>query len=144
MATFDIADRVTASPIFRLLDHLDEGLLLIHDLIPTDLTSLFYNYISPQSSRDPLLLKYVADFIRDLQLVTWRKRTNHSFKQWERSLNITRKDKLYYRSRFRDADTPTSRRNSRRENERSSTRAPRSQYATLNVSQFRQQIKRVF
>ncbi|CAB4409930.1 unnamed protein product [Rhizophagus irregularis] len=124
MATFDIADRVTASPIFRLLDHLDEGprtslplshpgLLLIHDLIPTDLTSLFYNYISPKSSRDPLLLKYVADFIRDLHLVTWRKR-NHSFKQWEHSLNITRKDKLYYRSRFRDADTPTSRRNSRK------------------------------
>ncbi|CAB5210128.1 unnamed protein product [Rhizophagus irregularis] len=110
--TFDLSDRLNKSNLFAHIEIDDTtshsmiprslpGLLLLYNLIPTELTYLFYNYIGDKKTRESLFLKYTDDLIRELNHVTWTKRLR-SFKKWEKSLNITRKDKRYYRQRFRN------------------------------------------
>ncbi|CAB4485566.1 unnamed protein product [Rhizophagus irregularis] len=110
--TFDLSDRINKSILFARIEIDDTtshsmiprslpGLLLLYNLIPTELTYLFYNYIGDKKTRESLFLKYTDDLIRELNHVTWTKRLR-SFKKWEKSLNITRKDKRYYRQRFRN------------------------------------------
>lgn len=57
-----------------------------------DLTSLFYNYVGKKFIRDPLLIKYLQNFIANLNRTTWKERASH-FKSWETSQNITKKKK---------------------------------------------------
>ncbi|CAB4413520.1 unnamed protein product [Rhizophagus irregularis] len=71
-------------------------LLLLHHLIPIDLATFFYRYLSKKCNRDRLLIQYVNDFIKELTLITWSPRS-HSFKNWEKSLDITPKKKKNYR-----------------------------------------------
>ncbi|PKK73009.1 hypothetical protein RhiirC2_359008 [Rhizophagus irregularis] len=117
--TFDIQSSVNASNFFRLLpDELDNTLsmnniptettnttdipweqpwlLLLHHLIPVDLSTFFYRYFSRKCDRDRYLIQYVSDFIKELNLITWAPRSR-SFKNWEKSLNITSKSKKTYR-----------------------------------------------
>ncbi|CAB4413523.1 unnamed protein product [Rhizophagus irregularis] len=71
-------------------------LLLLHHLIPIDLSTFFYRYLSKKCDRDRLLIQYVNDFIKELTLITWSPRSR-SFKNWEKSLDITPKKKKNYR-----------------------------------------------
>ncbi|CAB4424299.1 unnamed protein product [Rhizophagus irregularis] len=117
--SFDIDSSINASNMFQLLpDVLDASLdmdldstnpptvttipweqpwlLLLHHLIPIDLVTFFYRYLSKKSDRDRLLIQYVNDFIKELTLITWSPRSR-SFKNWEKSLDITPKKKKNYR-----------------------------------------------
>ncbi|CAB4411749.1 unnamed protein product [Rhizophagus irregularis] len=71
-------------------------LLLLHHLIPIDLATFFYRYLSKKCDRDRLLIQYVHDFIKELTLITWSP-CSRSFKNWEKSLDITQKKKKNYR-----------------------------------------------
>ncbi|PKB94967.1 hypothetical protein RhiirA5_386333 [Rhizophagus irregularis] len=108
--TFDIESRINASNLFKLLlDVLNSALipdssgcvlipseqpwmLLLHHLISQDLNAFFNNYFSKKRDRERFLIQYVTDFIAELSLLTWSSRS-HSFKNWEKSLNITIKKK---------------------------------------------------
>ncbi|CAB4418532.1 unnamed protein product [Rhizophagus irregularis] len=117
---FDIRSSINASNLFKLKsDVLDEilsidsssptpsateiripeeqpWLLLLHHLIPIELSTFFYRYFSKKEDRDRYLLNYVSTFIKELNLITWSPRSR-SFKLWEKSLNITSKQKKNYR-----------------------------------------------
>ncbi|RGB24417.1 hypothetical protein C1646_773147 [Rhizophagus diaphanus] len=117
--TFDIDHNINNSNMFKLLpDTLNQALLqqidtstprdviqipkaqpwilLLHHLIPTDLTDLFYMYFGQQKLRDQLLIQYVADFTAALKISIWLIQARN-FKKWEKSLNITSKKKKQYR-----------------------------------------------
>ncbi|PKY33217.1 hypothetical protein RhiirB3_451950 [Rhizophagus irregularis] len=112
--TFDIESRVNASNLFKLLpDVLNSALvpnssgrilipceqpwiLLLHHLIPKDLGAFFNNYFSKKRDRERFLIQYVTDFTAELSLLTWSSRSR-SFKNWEKSINITSKQKKSYR-----------------------------------------------
>ncbi|GET56643.1 hypothetical protein GLOIN_2v1767945 [Rhizophagus irregularis DAOM 181602=DAOM 197198] len=67
-------------------------ILLLHHLIPRDLTVFFDNYFSKAVDRSRFLLEYVSAFTSELQTITWSPRSR-SFKKWEKSLDITLKKK---------------------------------------------------
>ncbi|CAG8767632.1 19348_t:CDS:2, partial [Rhizophagus irregularis] len=71
-------------------------ILLLHHLIPRDLTVFFDNYFSKAVDRSRFLLEYVSAFTSELQTITWSPRSR-SFKKWEKSLDITLKKKKNYR-----------------------------------------------
>ncbi|RGB40376.1 hypothetical protein C1646_739642 [Rhizophagus diaphanus] len=117
--TFDIDHNINNSNMFKLLpDTLNQALLqqtdtstprddiqipktqpwilLLHHLIPTELSDLFYMYFGQQKLRDHLLIQYVADFTTALKISIWSIQARN-FKKWEKSLNITSKKKKQYR-----------------------------------------------
>ncbi|PKB99820.1 hypothetical protein RhiirA5_429120 [Rhizophagus irregularis] len=87
--SFDIESRINNSHMFKLLpDILDSArqtdpitliripheqpwILLLHHLIPRDLTVFFDNYFSKQSERSRFLIGFVTDFISELTTLTW-------------------------------------------------------------------------
>ncbi|CAB4485285.1 unnamed protein product [Rhizophagus irregularis] len=112
--TFGIDSRVNNSNLFKLLPNVLESallpdekghiiipndqpwILLLHHLIPQDLAVLFNDYFSKKRDRERHLIKYITDFISELTIITWSSRSR-SFKKWEKSINITSRDKKSYR-----------------------------------------------
>ncbi|CAB4418368.1 unnamed protein product [Rhizophagus irregularis] len=84
-------------------------ILLLHHLIPRDLSVFFDNYFSKAVERSRYLIQYVTDFISELTTITWSSRSR-SFKKWEKSLDITLKKKKNYRKYKNTAsgETPSS------------------------------------
>lgn len=70
-------------------------ILLLHHLIPIDLSTFFYSYYSKKCDRDRYFIKFLSDFTTELKILTWSSRSL-SFKRWEKSLNITSKKKKNY------------------------------------------------
>jgi ribonuclease HI len=99
--TFDLRSRLNASPLFTSSTHdpssetlpiLQPNLLLIYNLIPTELTCFFYNYIGRQQTRNQIFLTFITDLIQDINYNIWRG-YRQSTSQWELTLNITPKKK---------------------------------------------------
>ncbi|PKB92620.1 hypothetical protein RhiirA5_444028 [Rhizophagus irregularis] len=113
--TLDIESRINNSNLFKLLPNVLESallpdekghiiipndqlwILLLHHLIPQELVVLFNDYFSKKRDRERHLIKYITDFISELTVITWSSRSR-SFKKWEKSINITSRDKKSYRN----------------------------------------------
>ncbi|PKC00058.1 hypothetical protein RhiirA5_428759 [Rhizophagus irregularis] len=126
--TFDIESSINASNMFKLLPDIlnlallpDEPssnssnltivpceqpwILLLHHLIPIDLSTFFFSYFSKKCDRDRYFIKFLSDFTTELKILTWSSRSL-SFKRWEKSLNITsKKKKNYHRLRLSSRQT---------------------------------------
>jgi ribonuclease HI len=112
--TFDLKSRLDASTLFGVTPHdpssdslplLHPNLLLIYNLIPTELTCFFYNYIGNQKTRNKIFLLFITDLIQEINYHIWRGHRN-SNKQWESHLQITPKKKRNYRKRDQQSSTP--------------------------------------
>jgi hypothetical protein len=112
--TFDLRSRLDASSLFGITPYdsssdslplLRPNLLLIYNLIPTELTCFFYNYIGSQKTRNKIFLLFIMDLIQDINYHIWRGHRN-SNKQWESHLQITPKKKRNYRKRDQQSSTP--------------------------------------
>jgi hypothetical protein len=69
--------------------------LLIYNLIPTELSSFFYNYIGNQKVRSKIFLQFMTGLMQHINQQIWRNYQNN-VTQWETSLNITPKQKRKY------------------------------------------------
>jgi hypothetical protein len=114
--TYDLRNRINNSLLFNLphtsLDNTDPlsishpSLLLLYNLIPTELTSLFYNYIGNSSLRNKILLQFLKPISKALNDITW-KLHQHDLKRWEKSLRITKNKKKFYKRLKLTANTIT-------------------------------------
>lgn len=73
--------------------------LLIHHLVPSDLTLIFYNYITDKKSRFSIFIKFMNIIMEKIVLSIWNCRNAH-VKEWERNLSITKVKKKFYRRRY--------------------------------------------
>ena len=72
--------------------------LLCHNFIPYTLSDIFKKHLKHLSSRKELLLLFVQDLITSLMNIIWRQRTTAA-KQIELQHNITKRAKLFYKSK---------------------------------------------
>ncbi|PKY60373.1 hypothetical protein RhiirA4_484002 [Rhizophagus irregularis] len=72
--------------------------LLIHNLVPNDLTRIFYIYIKDKKLRFSLFIQFITQFMEKIDVIIWKRR-NTLVKAWERSLYITKNKKRFYRPR---------------------------------------------
>ncbi|CAB4442361.1 unnamed protein product [Rhizophagus irregularis] len=72
--------------------------LLIHNLVPNDLTRIFYIYIKDKKLRFSLFIQFITQFMEKIDVIIWKRR-NTLVKAWERSLSITKNKKRFYRPR---------------------------------------------
>lgn len=100
--TFDLKTRIDTSPLFNLSqDNLMNSpfFLLIHQLIPTELSSLLYNYIGRKRARDHAFLEIITPLMKEINDTIWRDHAKAT-KEWELSLGITKIKKKTYHQRF--------------------------------------------
>ncbi|POG73106.1 uncharacterized protein OCT59_028533 [Rhizophagus irregularis] len=77
--------------------------LLIHHLVSSDLTLIFYNYITDKKSRFSIFIKFMNIIMEKIDLSIWNCRNAH-VKEWERNLSITKVKKKFYRRRYHSND----------------------------------------
>lgn len=66
--------------------------LLIHYLVPMDLTTILHNYIPKKKIRFRVFLDFMNSIMEKIDTNIWNRRSK-LFKDWERSLNITKMKK---------------------------------------------------
>ncbi|PKY30918.1 hypothetical protein RhiirB3_448241 [Rhizophagus irregularis] len=74
--------------------------LLIHHLVPCDLTEIFYNYIPKKKLRFNTFIKFMNILMETIDTNIWNRRNKH-VKDWEKSLSITKIKKKFYHRRYR-------------------------------------------
>ncbi|CAB4492835.1 unnamed protein product [Rhizophagus irregularis] len=109
-AGFDLDDTIRSSPLFNttfddILPQSHPGYLLIHHLVPSDLTLIFYNYIKDKKLRFSLFLKFFSTLMSSIDTLIWSRRAS-LIKQWESTLSITKNKKRFYRQRQKKRAPP--------------------------------------
>ncbi|PKK64046.1 hypothetical protein RhiirC2_788034 [Rhizophagus irregularis] len=107
---FDLDDTIRSSPLFNttfddVLPQSHPGYLLIHHLVPSDLTIIFYNYIKDKKLRFSLFLKFFSTLMSSIDTLIWIRRAS-LIKQWESTLSITKNKKRFYRQRQKKRAPP--------------------------------------
>ncbi|UZO00102.1 uncharacterized protein OCT59_001356 [Rhizophagus irregularis] len=85
--TFDLKTRIDTSPLFNLSqDNLMNSpfFLLIRQLIPTELSSLLYNYIGRKRARDHAFLEIITPLMKEINDTIWRDHAKAT-REWELS-----------------------------------------------------------
>jgi hypothetical protein len=102
--TFDLLERINRSSLFNL-DHTSESrliplthpfLLLIYNIIPTELGQFFYNYVGNGKSRDRTFITFLSEVYNSINQIVWYSHIDNT-KKWEKSLRITKNKKKFYR-----------------------------------------------
>ncbi|CAB4473563.1 unnamed protein product [Rhizophagus irregularis] len=109
-AGFDLDDTIRSSPLFNttfdgFLPQTHPGYLLIHHLVPSDLTLIFHNYIKDKKLRFSLFLKFFSTLMSSIDTLIWTCRAS-LIKQWESTLSITKNKKRFYRQRQKKRAPP--------------------------------------
>jgi hypothetical protein len=91
----------TNDPLTDSLPLLQSNLLLIYNLIPTELTYFFYNYIGRQQTHNTIFITFITDLMQDINYNIWHEHHKSNL-QWELNLNITPKRKRNYRKQHRN------------------------------------------
>ncbi|PKC75407.1 hypothetical protein RhiirA1_448887 [Rhizophagus irregularis] len=65
-------------------------------MVPRDLTDFFINYIPKKKKRFELFVKFMNIVMDKIDTHIWKRR-NATVKEWECSLNITKKKKKFYK-----------------------------------------------
>ncbi|UZO00373.1 uncharacterized protein OCT59_011507 [Rhizophagus irregularis] len=109
-AGFDLDDTIRSSPLFNttfddILPQSHPGYLLIHHLVLSDLTLIFYNYIKDKKLRFSLFLKFFSTLMSSIDTLIWSRRAS-LIKQWESTLSITKNKKRFYRQRQKKRAPP--------------------------------------
>ncbi|UZO07890.1 uncharacterized protein OCT59_028160 [Rhizophagus irregularis] len=107
---FDLDDTIRSSSLFNatfdgVLPQSHPGYLLIHHLVPSDLTKIFYIYIKDKKLRFSLFLKFFSTLMSSIDILIWTRRTS-LIKQWESTLFITKNKKRFYRQRQKKRAPP--------------------------------------
>ncbi|PKK72655.1 hypothetical protein RhiirC2_776945 [Rhizophagus irregularis] len=94
---FALRETIESSPLFNItfsgaLSQTHPGYLLIHHLVPSDLTTIFYNYIKDKKLRFSIFIKFFKTLMRKVDSYIWVKRYS-LIKSWERILSITKNKK---------------------------------------------------
>ncbi|PKB98759.1 hypothetical protein RhiirA5_403839 [Rhizophagus irregularis] len=108
---FDLDDTIRSSPLFNTtfdgaLPQSHPGYLLIHHLVPSDLTKIFYIYIKDKKLRFSLFLKFFLTLMSLIDTLIWTRRAS-LIKQWESTLSITKNKKRFYRQRQKKRAPPS-------------------------------------
>ncbi|EXX57708.1 uncharacterized protein OCT59_029798 [Rhizophagus irregularis] len=80
------------------------GYLLIHHLVPSDLTKIFNTYIN-KKLRFSLFSKFFLTLMSSIDALIWTRRAS-LVKQWESTLSITKNKKRFYRKRHKKRTPP--------------------------------------
>ncbi|CAB5179822.1 hypothetical protein RhiirA5_409880 [Rhizophagus irregularis] len=81
--------------------------LMIHNLVPCDLSLIFYNFINNKKLRFSLFIQFITVFMQQIDDIIWKKR-NTKVKSWERSLSITKNKKRFYHRHHRKRNSEPS------------------------------------
>ncbi|CAB4472621.1 unnamed protein product [Rhizophagus irregularis] len=79
--------------------------LLIHHLVPSDLTKIFNIYINDKKLRFSLFSKFFSTLMSSIDALIWTRRAS-LVKQWESTLSITKNKKRFYRKRHKKRTPP--------------------------------------
>ncbi|PKC55943.1 hypothetical protein RhiirA1_474771 [Rhizophagus irregularis] len=98
---FTVKDIIKTTPLFDIsfVDALPQshpGYLLIHHLVPSDLTKIFNIYINDKKLRFSLFSKFFSTLMSSIDTLIWTRRAS-LIKQWENTLSITKNKKRFYR-----------------------------------------------
>ncbi|PKC57933.1 hypothetical protein RhiirA1_471729 [Rhizophagus irregularis] len=110
--SFALRETIESSPLFNItfpgaLSQTHPGYLLIHHLVPSDLTVIFYNYIKDKKLRFSIFIKFFTTLMQKIDTHIWAKRSS-LIKCWERTLSITKTKKRFYRRRYKKQTVPPS------------------------------------
>jgi hypothetical protein len=102
--TFDLSERINRSLLFTFtqLTEIEQiplshpCLLLIYNIIPTELGQFFYNYIGNGKTRDRVIIAFLTELLDCINQLIWNKHLDNT-KKWEKSLHITKNKKKFYR-----------------------------------------------
>ncbi|GES84981.1 ribonuclease H-like domain-containing protein [Rhizophagus clarus] len=107
IATAPSADiAVSSSPLSCFdLEHNSSFYILLHNAVPTSLSDLIARFIRSRKVKSLVTNTFLSVFMDTIIRKYWRKYAL-AYKQWEKSLHITKRDKQLYRKRRNQDNEP--------------------------------------